>query len=122
MAHWGMTNTERCLLWRNIAARWKKPQTPFILTSDAFVLDIPQGPADPQTQKNLQQQSWLPGKSQHPNKLIFKGHAELQFEICNTRAGADRKENTGLCFWLPRDSARAGEVSVRSAANIYNQI
>lgn len=104
---------ERCFLWRNIAARWKKPQTPFVLTfnerDDAFVTDIPLGPSDLQTTEEpdkseclMQQQAWLPRKChptlQHPNKPILKRQTELQFEICNTRPGADRKENTGLCF------------------------
>lgn len=48
--------TERCFLWRNIAAKWKvKKPTTFVIDfsegDDAFVTDIPLGLSDLQTTK-----------------------------------------------------------------------
>lgn len=51
--------TERCFLWKNIAARWKKIQYTFVLLfserDDAFMTDIPLGRSDLQTTKKIQQ-------------------------------------------------------------------
>lgn len=61
---------ERCFLWRNIAARWKKPQTPFVLTfnerDDAFVTDIPLGPSDLQITEEPDKSAWC---SSRPDSL-----------------------------------------------------
>lgn len=90
----GERPTDRCFLWRNIAARWEKPQTPFILIldvrDDALVLDIPQGPSDLQTQKNLRSRPDSLGRVSSQIKPPLKDTLS-----CTLRSGVPGQEQTG---------------------------